>query len=104
MKYKYSFMTYTDHIYNGLPCNPNLRYQKIFHKNKKFQRVLKEILTWTWILQEMMVFFFFYNLCIIITNIICTSMLNSTSKYLFIIFFKCVCEIRRLFFSSETES
>lgn len=58
MKYKYSFMTYTDHIYNGLPCNPNLRYQKIFHKNKKFQRVLKEILTWTWILQEMMVFFF----------------------------------------------
>lgn len=41
MKYKYSFMTYTDHIYNGLPCNPNLRYQKIFHKNKKFQRVLK---------------------------------------------------------------
>lgn len=87
MKYKYSFMTYTDHIYNGLPCNPNLRYQKIFHKNKKFQRVLKEILTWTWILQEMMVFFFFfYNLCIIITNFICTSMLNSTSKYLFIIF------------------
>lgn len=85
MKYKYSFMTYTDHIYNGLPCNPNLRYQKIFHKNKKFQRVLKEILTWTWILQEMMVFFF-YNLCIIITNFICTSMLNSTSKYLFIIF------------------
>lgn len=62
-----------------------LRYQKIFHKNKKFQRVLKEILTWTWILQEMMVFFF-YNLCIIITNFICTSMLNSTSKYLFIIF------------------
>lgn len=86
MKYKYSFMTYTDHIYNGLPCNPNLRYQKIFHKNKKFQRVLKEILTWTWILQEMMVFFF-YNLCIIITNFIRTSMLNSTSKYLFIIFF-----------------
>lgn len=85
MKYKYSFMTYTDHIYNGLPCNPNLIYQKIFHKNKKFQRVLKEILTWTWILQEMMVFFF-YNLCIIITNFICTSMLNSTSKYLFIIF------------------
>lgn len=85
MKYKYSFMTYTDHIYNGLPCNPNLRYQKIFHKNKKFQRVLKEILTWTWILQEIMVFFF-YNLCIIITNFICTSMLNSTSKYLFIIF------------------
>lgn len=85
MKYKYSFMTYTDHIYNGLPCNPNLRYQKIFHKNKKFQRVLKEILTWTWILQEMMVFFF-YNLCIFITNFICTSMLNSTSKYLFIIF------------------
>lgn len=85
MKYKYSFMTYTDHIYNGLPCNPNLRYQKIFHKNKKFLRVLKEILTWTWILQEMMVFFF-YNLCIIITNFICTSMLNSTSKYLFIIF------------------
>lgn len=85
MKYKYSFMTYTDHICNGLPCNPNLRYQKIFHKNKKFQRVLKEILTWTWILQEMMVFFF-YNLCIIITNFICTSMLNSTSKYLFIIF------------------
>lgn len=85
MKYKYSFMTYTDHIYNGLPCNPNLRYQKIFHKNKKFQRVLKEILTWTWILREMMVFFF-YNLCIIITNFICTSMLNSTSKYLFIIF------------------
>lgn len=62
MKYKYSFMTYTDHIYNGLPCNPNLRYQKIFHKNKKFQRVLKEILTWTWILQEMMVFFFFFTI------------------------------------------
>lgn len=85
MKYKYSFMTYTDHIYNGLLCNPNLRYQKIFHKNKKFQRVLKEILTWTWILREMMVFFF-YNLCIIIKIFICTSMLNLTSKYLFIIF------------------
>lgn len=103
MKYKYSFMTYTDHIYNGLPCNPNLRYQKIFHKNKKFQRVLKEILTWTWILQEMMVFFFLQSLHYH-KNFYMYFYAQFNFKVSFYYFFKCVCEIRRLFFSSETES
>lgn len=103
MKYKYSFMTYTDHIYNGLPCNPNLRYQKIFHKNKKFQRVLKEILTWTWILQEMMVFFFLQSLHFH-NKFYMYFYAQFNFKVSFYYFFKCICEIRRLFFSSETES
>lgn len=103
MKYKYSFMTYTDHIYNGLPCNPNLRYQKIFHKNKKFQRVLKEILTWTWILQEMMVFFFLQALHYH-NKFYMYFYAQFNFKVSFYYFFKCICEIRRLFFSSETES